>query len=189
MEHTKILQTRAYVLCALFAALIAVGALIKIPVPVVPFTLQFLFTNLAGILLGKKFGMIAVGLYVTVGLIGFPVFAGGGGISYVLHPTFGYLIGFILGAWIAGYITERSEKPTYRTWLFAGLMNLLMIYTCGMIYYYCIANFYLDSPVGIVALIWFAFVLAIPGDILLCIITVFLTKRLLPITQKRGTDK
>ena len=47
----------AAILCALFAALIAVGAFIKIPVPFVPFTLQLLFTTLAGIVLGPKYGI------------------------------------------------------------------------------------------------------------------------------------
>ena len=54
-------KTRELVLCALFTALTAVGAFIKIPVPVVPFTLQFLFTLLAGLLLGGRLGAIRVG--------------------------------------------------------------------------------------------------------------------------------
>ena len=91
-------RTKAMILCALFAALAAVGAFLRIPVPLVPFTLQFLFTNLAGLLLGKKLGAVSVGVYVLLGLMGLPIFTGGGGIGYLVHPTFGYLIGFILGA-------------------------------------------------------------------------------------------
>ncbi len=94
-NHEKIRKT---VLCSLFAALIAVGAFIKIPVPLVPFTLQFLFTTLAGLLLGSKLGFTAVMSYIAVGLAGIPVFASGGGISYVFQPSFGYLIGFAIGA-------------------------------------------------------------------------------------------
>lgn len=56
------------ILCALFAALIAVGAFIKIPVPFVPFTLQLLFTTLAGIVLGPKYGALSVGVYILIGL-------------------------------------------------------------------------------------------------------------------------
>ena len=91
------MKTREMILTGLFAALTAVGAFIKVPVPVCPFTLQFLFTTLAGVLLGGKLGACAVGIYVMLGLAGLPIFAGGGGISYVLQPTFGYLIGFIAG--------------------------------------------------------------------------------------------
>lgn len=64
------LSTKSLILCSLFAALIAVGAFIKIPIPVVPFTLQVLFTTLAGLLLGPKLGAISVGIYLLIGLIG-----------------------------------------------------------------------------------------------------------------------
>ena len=65
----KHMKTKDLVLCAMFVALIAVGAFIKIPVPVVPFTLQFLFTMLAGLLLGPVNGALAVVVYIVLGLI------------------------------------------------------------------------------------------------------------------------
>jgi len=80
----------------MFVAMIVVGAFIKIPVPIVPFTLQFLFTMLAGILLGGKDGCRAVVIYIFLGLIGLPIFAEGGGFAYIFKPSFGYIIGFIL---------------------------------------------------------------------------------------------
>ena len=90
-------KTRELVLCALFTALTAVGAFIKIPVPVVPFTLQFLFTMLAGLLLGGRLGAISVGAYAVLGLLGLPIFTEGGGFWYLLKPSFGYILGFIVG--------------------------------------------------------------------------------------------
>lgn len=69
----KVSTLRNMILCALFAALIAVGAFIKIPVPVVPFTLQYLFTMLSGLMLGSKWGLAAVGIYIALGLAGLPV--------------------------------------------------------------------------------------------------------------------
>ena len=70
---------RNHILCAIFTALIAIGAFIRIPVPVVPFTLQFLFTTLAGVLLGSRLGALSVTIYIVLGLMGVPVFAEGGG--------------------------------------------------------------------------------------------------------------
>ena len=102
------------ILCALFAALIAVGAFIKIPVPFVPFTLQLLFTTLAGIVLGPKYGALSVGVYILIGLCGVPVFTQGGGPGYVLQPTFGYLIGFLIGTFVTGLIVHKVPRPSIK---------------------------------------------------------------------------
>ena len=69
-------KTKTLIYCSLFTALIAAGAFIKIPVPVVPFTLQYLFTMLAGLLLGSKRGTISVVAYMLLGLAGLPIFSG-----------------------------------------------------------------------------------------------------------------
>jgi len=168
-------------LCALFTALTAVGAFIKIPVPVCPFTLQFLFTNLAGLLLGSRLGAISVGVYVVLGLAGLPIFASGGGIGYIFSPTFGYILGFLLGAWAAGKIREKLA-PKFRSFLIAGFANLFIVYALGMGYYYFISNFYLKGTgIGVWALFLYCFLLAVPGDICLCILGAVLGKRILPI--------
>ena len=93
----------------LFAALIAVGAFIKINIPVQPFpmhfTLQFFFVLLAGYVMGARRGAACVCVYLAVGLAGIPVFAAGGGPAYLIRPTFGFLIGFVAAAWITGKLT------------------------------------------------------------------------------------
>ena len=76
-------KTKNLILCGLFTSLIVVGAFIRIPIPVVPFTLQLLFTMLAGLLLGGKWGAASVCIYIVLGLMGLPVFAEGGGLAYV----------------------------------------------------------------------------------------------------------
>ena len=108
-------RTKEMVLFGLFTALIAIGAFIKIPVPVCPFTLQLLFTTLAGLILGSRNGACSVGLYVLLGLAGVPVFTEGGGPSYIFQPTFGYLIGFIAGAWLTQKIAAVAWKKKQRT--------------------------------------------------------------------------
>ena len=82
-------NTRYAAYTGLFTTLIILGAFIKIPVPVIPFTLQFLFVSLAGLLLGAKYGGLSVFIYAALGLAGLPVFTAGGGITYVVFPTFG----------------------------------------------------------------------------------------------------
>ena len=94
----KKLDVQQLVLCATFTALIAIGAFIRIPVPLIPFTLQLFFVTMAGFLLGPKTGTVSAGLYLGLGLVGLPIFAEGGGPTYVLKPTFGYIIGFVLAA-------------------------------------------------------------------------------------------
>ena len=104
MRHQK---TTSLLLCAVFTALLVVSAFIRIPTPLVPITLQSGMVLICGILLGPKYGSISVLLYVCLGLCGVPVFAMGGGLGYVLQPTFGYVMGFILGAYITGTLTWR----------------------------------------------------------------------------------
>ena len=95
-RYLNIMKLREIILCGLFIALVAVGAFVRIPVGTDVYTLQFLFTLLAGLMLGARLGALAVGTYVLMGLVGIPVFASGGGPGYVLQPTFGSLVGFII---------------------------------------------------------------------------------------------
>ncbi len=172
-------SAHSIVLCALFSALIAAGAFIKIPVPAVPFTLQFLFTTLAGLLLGKKYGAIAVTVYIMVGLTGIPVFTSGGGIGYIFQPTFGYIIGFLAGTYVTGMITEKFSG-TFKTYLFAGFAGLLVVYAFGIVYYYFISNYYLGSAITVKTLLIYGFVLAVPGDIAICYVSAMAAKRIKP---------
>ncbi|SHM60161.1 biotin transporter BioY [Ruminococcus flavefaciens] len=179
-------KTKNMVLTAMFTALITAGAYIRIPVPVCPFTLQFLFTTLAGIILGKNRGAAATALYVVLGLAGLPVFTGGGGIGYVLQPTFGYLIGFIAGSYITGAIAH-SGKASAKRILMGCFAGLAVVYAMGMIYYYMISAVYMHEPIGLGTLFLYCFVLAVPGDIVLCILSAALAKRLMPVIHAKGT--
>lgn len=170
--------TRDLILFALFTALIAIGAFIRIPIPFCPFTLQLLFTTLAGLILGSRRGAASVAVYVLLGLVGLPVFTSGGGPSYIFQPTFGYLLGFIAGAWLTGQIAHRKPVPTLSRLLAADFAGLLVVYTCGMAYLALINNVYLGTPISWWALFVYCFVLPIPGDIFLCIVAAFLAHRI-----------
>lgn len=169
---------REIILCAVFAALIAVGAFIKIPIPVVPFTLQTLFVVLAGLLLGPKLGAASVAAYLILGLVGLPIFTQGGGPGYVLQPTFGYLVGFMGGAWLAGRIADAKKAPSYLRMLCAGLSALVVIYTIGVAYVALIKGVYLGTPMSLWNLILYCFLIFLPGDIASCAVAALIARRL-----------
>ncbi|TDA70736.1 MAG: biotin transporter BioY [Clostridia bacterium] len=106
------MSTRWMVLAALFAALIAVLAQLAIPLPGgVPFTMQLFGVFLTGSLLGGRWGAVAMLVYLLLGAAGMPVFSNGhGGLGWLLGPTGGFLIGFLLGVYVQGKIVEGALK-------------------------------------------------------------------------------
>lgn len=179
----RIEKTKNMVLCSVFVALIVVGTFIRIPIPVVPFTLQLLFTMLAGLLLGGKLGASSVCIYIVMGLLGFPVFTEGGGIGYILKPSFGYIIGFAVASYVTGVIANKVSNPSYKRLFTANFIGLGIVYLFGMVYYYLMSNFYLGNPIGLWPLFLYCFILAVPGDIVLCILGAFLGKRMIPMMR------
>lgn len=177
----KHLNTRNLILVALFTALTAIGAFLRIPMPMVPFTLQNLFSTLAGLLLGSYLGAVSVGIYVLLGLAGVPVFTSGGGISYVLQPTFGYLLGFIVGAWVAGRLRECMGKITFKNMLIANASGMALIYVLGIGYYYMMATFLLGQEIGAKVLLVKFFLMTLPGDIVKCFLASVIGVKLLKV--------
>lgn len=115
---------------ALFTALISAGAFVTIPLGPVPFTLQTLFVLLAGLVLGSRLGALSVVAYVVLGLVA-PVYAGGtSGLGVLFGPTGGYLLGFVLGALVAGAVGRSRDAGTPRL-VVGGLAGLLPIYALG----------------------------------------------------------
>ena len=178
------MSARKLVYTALLAALTAAGAFIRIPIGISVITLQFLFTMLAGLIMGGRLGAISVGLYAVLGLVGLPIFAEGGGIWYVLKPSFGYIIGFALGSLVTGLMVEKQKNLTMGRLLAANFTGLAIVYACGMIYYYIICNFVIGTPIAFWPLFLYCFLLAVPGDICLCFVGAFLAKRLRPAYQR-----
>lgn len=178
-------STRNIVLCALFVALITISAYLKIPIAGVPHSFQFFFAIMAGMLLGGRLGACTWTVYVIMGLIGIPVFTGGGGFYYVVQPTFGYLIGFIITAYVTGIIARWRDDPGYGRLFCAAFVGLAITYTFGVIYFYLIRNFYMtDAPMSVWSVFINCFVLIAPKDTLLCIGAVFISKRLIPVLNK-----
>lgn len=133
MEKTEI---QKMVLTALFTALIIAGSYIALPVGPVPVVLATLFILLAGMLLGFRSGLAAVGVYLLLGAVGLPVFSGGkGGFATFMGPTGGYLAGYLLSAGVSGLIvgpTKRGGQAGLLRRVIAALAGTAIIYLPGL---------------------------------------------------------
>jgi biotin transport system substrate-specific component len=126
------LSTRDLAVAALFAALISVGALVSVPLfGPVPFTLQVFFVLLAGLVLGARLGALSVVAYLVVGLVA-PVYAqGASGVGVLVGPAGGYLVGFVVAAFVVGTLSERWEPRTFWPLLAIALAGLVPLYAIG----------------------------------------------------------
>lgn len=125
MKHMSL---RPLVLAAMFAVLTAVGAFLRIPAGISSISLQIFFTAMAGFLLGPAWGAASQSIYVALGLLGLPIFAGGGGLGYIVQPTFGFLLGLIPMAWITGLLARQKNSSFF----VAGLVGLVFLYAIGL---------------------------------------------------------
>ncbi len=172
------MKLRNLILTALFAALTAIGAFIRIPFAVSSITLQFFFTAMAGVLLGRRWGAASQAVYVLLGLVGLPIFTQGGGFSYVLQPTFGFLLGLIPAAWLIGLMSQK-QTGFWRLCL-SCLAGLGVLYLVGMPYMAVILNAYLGKGMGLWKLLMAGMIPFLPGDMLKILVTAILCQRLRP---------
>ena len=163
MTRTKVLFR-----AALIVALIAVGARIQVPLPYFDYyTLQFTFVLLGAALLPVRYAIGAVAAYTIMGLMGIPVFAGGGGISYVLRPSFGYLIGFIVCAGSLSYLHAAYNVRTRMQYFLLNLVGIGIVYLFGLTYKVAILYLYMNQTVDMNVLLVSAFAVDIPADIIM----------------------
>ena len=117
---------------AFFTVLTIIAARVSIPLDPVPFTLQPLAVVLSGMVLGWRDGLLSQALYVVLIAAGLPLDAKGIGSAALVGPTAGFLIGFIAGAGVAGWLTERADKRLWQRWL-AGAAGMVVIYLFGIV--------------------------------------------------------
>ncbi len=176
-------RTKKLVMCGIFSALIGVGAWIQIPIPLIPLSLQDLFVMLAGILLGARYGAISVLFYLFIGLLGFPVFTHGGGITYVFQPTFGFMLGFIPGAYLTGWIAQEKSLPGFKRLFVACLAGIGVIYVFGTTYLLLLNRFYMGNSLAFWPVIMACNIQPLPGDIIKSIIAAKIGQQLLPLIR------
>lgn len=166
------LKTRNLFTVALFSALTAIGAYIFIPLPFseVPITLQTMFTYLAGAILGGYLGALSQLIYILIGVAGIPIFArGGSSISVLLGPSGGYLIGFIIAAFVIGELRKIKRGVV---WLcICMVVGTIIIYILGIIQLMNWAKFDLNQALVLGVL---PFIL---GDVIKILIATYITHR------------
>ena len=99
------------------------------------------------------------------------------GVNYILNPTFGYILSFIPGAYLAGYIREKFGAK-FLTCTFAGILAIILIYAVGIPYYYLVARFYLNNVIAAKTILTVFILMPLPGDIISCVIAGLLVQKL-----------
>ena len=173
-------QLTMMVYASLFAALTAVGAFLAIPIGPVPIVLQNMFVYLAGLLLGGRWGLASVGVYLLAGACGLPVFAGGlGGIGRFIGPTGGYLIGYLPTVFLIGKISQKI-RPQMFSDVLAMICGTLVLYACGVSWLKIITAV---SPAKAMALGMYPFLI---GDALKIAAAAAIAKALRPVVRVPG---
>lgn len=125
---------REIILVFSFAFLTGILSKVKFEIGAVPITLQTLAVLLSGAILGSLRGSLSQLIYLLCGLSGIPWFSRGGGITYLMSPTFGYLIGFIFAAFLIGYLLEKGLNKKIQTAILAMLSGNLVLYLPGLLW-------------------------------------------------------
>ncbi|MFD1019935.1 biotin transporter BioY [Thalassobacillus hwangdonensis] len=168
---------------AMFVALMAIGANITAWAPFlsvggVPLTLQTFIAILAGVVLGSRLGAFSLLVYMLLGLVGAPIFAQfGGGPSMIVAPTFGFIVSYIMLAYVAGKLVEMKRSlPMYIT---AALVGLAINYLVGTNWMYFAYQLWLDIPEQFsYGIVWGWMALFLVKDLVLAVVAGLFAHRL-----------
>ena len=155
-------------LTALFAAVLAAASWISVPLPFtpVPINLGTLAVTLTGALLGRKYGPLSVLIYILLGAVGVPVFAGfTGGLSHIVGPTGGYIAGYLTSSFICGVLIDQfysSDKTSGNLILIAAaaFLGTASCYIIGTIWFMHLTGNDLAASLGMCVIPF------LPGDAL-----------------------
>lgn len=140
-------NTRNMLLAGIFTSLMIISSYIIVPIGFVPHTMQPLVVLLSGILLGHKWGPISIIVWLILGAIGLPVFnQGQAGAVMLVGPTGGFIFGFVVCSWVAGYLTEKDLEASFIKNYFYLLLALLVAYGIGLIGFKLSFEYFLQKP-------------------------------------------
>lgn len=134
IENRILTLIKEIVLVLSFAILTGIFAKLKIEIGPVPMTMQTFAVLLSGALLGAKRGAASQLIYLSLGLAGLPWFARGGGMAYILSPTFGYIVGFVLTAYLVGWLCEKGWDRKIKTSILAMFFGNVLLYLPGLLW-------------------------------------------------------
>lgn len=184
----KRFRTIDLTMAGVFVALMAIGANTTsfLIIGGVPITLQTFFAILAGCILGSRIGALSMIVYTLVGIAGAPVFAQfTGGPSILIKPTFGFILSYILVAYIIGLIIEKAQKPTVGHFITASLIGMVINYVIGTNWMYYAYKLWAQAPEGFsYKLAWGWMMVPLPKDIILSILAGAISPRIYNAVQK-----
>ena len=134
IDNKTMAIARNVVLVLSFAIITALCSQLKLEIGLIPITMQTFAVLLSGILLGSKKGASSQMIYLLGGIAGIPWFSHGGGMAYILSPTFGYIIGFVAAAYLVGKLAEQGWDQKVRTAVLAMLAGSIIIYFFGCLW-------------------------------------------------------
>lgn len=192
VEPKSTMSALSLVYCGMFAALMMIGANITSFVPFlvvggVPITLQTFFAVLSGLILGSRLGAISMTVYMFVGLAGAPVFAKfNGGFGAILLPTFGFILSYILVAYVVGKIVEKNGS--LRSYVFASLFGMTINYLIGTNWMYAAYKLWAAAPdVFTYKVAWAWMIPPLPKDIILSVLAGIFGHRMYKVLKVRRT--
>lgn len=171
------MKTKDLSMCAISFVLLIIGSKIVIPVSFIPLTLQTLVVVILGFLLTKKQVIFTFGVFLIAGLCGLPVFANGGGLAYVLQPSFGFLLSFPIAAYTITSIRFFYKENLIKM-IVIGLCALVIIYLIGAVYMYGIFHFVLLLDKSVWDVLMIGVIPFIINDTISCCIACIIAKRL-----------
>lgn len=177
------LTTKDIIITALFTALMIAGTFIRIPFPFLPVTFQTFICALAGMILGPRLAALSMTVYMLLGLTGVPVFTGGGGLLYIFKPSFGFILGFIAGAYVIGTVSKKLGKASFANNVKALLAGLVTIFAIGIAYMFLIMRVYLGNQETSLLLVLYGNLPYIAKDTVLFLIAAVISGSVLPRLQ------